>query len=68
MSNEQTKEDWKFEDDLGTIDALLGEVNRVLLRAALKGGVNKDTRTQTRYKLQRALETFDKLRAPPEER
>jgi hypothetical protein len=59
--------DWKFEDDLSTIEALLGEVNRVLMRAALKGGVSKDTRAQTRYKLQRALDTFDKLRAPPEE-
>lgn len=61
------KPDWKFEDDLSTIESLLSEVNRTLLRVALKGGVNRDTRTQTRYKLQRALETFDKLRAPPEE-
>lgn len=65
---ERTQEDWKFEDDLSTIEALLGEVNRTLMRAALKGGVSRDTRTQTRYKLQRALEVFDKLRAPPEER
>lgn len=62
-----TKPDWKFEDNLSTIQSLLSEVNRTLLRAALKGGVSRDTHTATRYKLQRAIEAFDNLCAPREE-
>ena len=55
---------WKLEDQITTIDSLLSDVNRILLRTALKGGVSGDTRSQTRYKLQKALEVFDQL--PPE--
>lgn len=58
---------WKLEDDITTIDSLLHDVNRTLLRAALKGGVSGDTRNQTRYKLQKALEVFDRLPPEPEE-
>ena len=61
-----SNQDWKFEDDLSTIDALLSSVSSTLVRVAIRGGISNDTRLQTRYKLQRAIEALDKLRAPPE--
>lgn len=52
---------YKLEDCIGTVEALMHDVQRSMTRVALKGHVNPDTRKQMSLKLRDAAEKIMQL-------
>ena len=51
----------RFEDKLGTADALMADVQRTLLRVALRGRVSEEQRRHIAYKLRDAALQIEQL-------